>query len=170
MLHVVVAANRPLTLAEMNIALAIRPNHCRTEEIDLKPEVSFQVTIRELCGLFVSIRDSKIYLIHQTAKEFLMGVGLEDLALGVGNPWKSSLSPYKSELVLAKASVFYLSLETFGIEALEVGQRETWETKSLPKFSTLVSKNPFLNYASHHVSFGSNLYCSIDHLPYCESV
>ena len=153
MLHVVVAANRPLTLAEMNVALAISPHHCRTEEIDLEPDVSFQVTVRELCGLFVSIRDSKIYLIHQTAKEFLMGAGLEDLTLGLGNPWKSSLSPYKSELVLAKACILYLSLETFGIKALEVGQRETWETKGLPEFSNLVSQNPFLNYASHHVSF-----------------
>lgn len=111
MLHIVVAAHRPLTLAEMNIALAIRPNHCRTEELDLEPDVSFRVTVRELCGLFVSIRDSKIHLIHQTAKEFLMGVGLEGLTLGLGSPWKSSFDPHSSELVLAKACIFYLSLQ-----------------------------------------------------------
>jgi hypothetical protein len=28
--------------------------------------------IRQLCGLFVFINDSKIYLIHQTAREFLI--------------------------------------------------------------------------------------------------
>lgn len=151
MLHIVVAAHRPLTLAEMNIALAIRPNHCRTEELDLEPDVSFRVTVRELCGLFVSIRDSKIHLIHQTAKEFLMGVGLEGLTLGLGSPWKSSFDPHSSELVLAKACIFYLSLETFGIEAFDVGHLETWEIKRHPSFSTLIHDNLFLNYASNYV-------------------
>lgn len=34
--------------------------------------MTFQKRIRNLCGLFVSIKDSKVYLIHQTAKEFLV--------------------------------------------------------------------------------------------------
>lgn len=34
--------------------------------------------IRAMCGLFLSIVDSKVYLIHQTAKEFLIPENLDD--------------------------------------------------------------------------------------------
>ena len=153
LLHIVVAAKRPLTLAEMNLALAIGPDHRRTAEIDLEPDKYFQVTVRELCGLFVSIRDSKIYLIHQTAKEFLIGVESEDLTLDHGKPWKSSLDPDESDLLLAKACIYYLSLETFGIEALEVSQLTLkWDGQYSRTFRTLINKYPFYQYASDHVS------------------
>lgn len=57
---------------EMNVALAIHPDLRLADDPDLVPEESFRTTVRELCGLLVSIRDSTIYLIHQTAKEFLV--------------------------------------------------------------------------------------------------
>ena len=152
MLHIVVAAARPLTLSEMNIALAFRPDYRHAEEIDLDPDVSFRTTVRELCGLFVSIRESKIYLIHQTAKDFLISAQSETLTRGLGRTWKHSLYLSDSERVLAKACIFYLSLETFGIDALNVDQLKTWEIRSLPAFSTLMKENAFLNYSSNHVS------------------
>lgn len=73
LLHIIVAAARPLTLQEMNIALSIDEKLDREEynELDLESEGQFRNKIRNLCGLFVSIIDSKIYLIHQTAREFL---------------------------------------------------------------------------------------------------
>ncbi|OTA56891.1 hypothetical protein K449DRAFT_451399, partial [Hypoxylon sp. EC38] len=62
LLHIVVAARRPLSLKEMETALAIKLEHM----------YRFQQTIRKLCGLFVTTVDSKIYLLHQTAREFLI--------------------------------------------------------------------------------------------------
>ena len=150
--HIVVAAARPLTLSEMNIALAFRPEYGHAEEIDLEPDVSFRTTVRELCGLFVSIRDSKIYLIHQTAKDFLISARPETLTRGLGWTWKHSLYLSDSERVLAKACIFYLSLETFGVDALNVGQLKTWQIRNLPALLTLTKENAFLNYASDHVS------------------
>ena len=72
LLHTIVSAVRPLTLQEMNIALAIEEGCTSYEDLDLEPEDLFRITVRNLCGLFVSVIDSKIYLIHQTAKKFLV--------------------------------------------------------------------------------------------------
>ncbi|KAJ5737403.1 uncharacterized protein N7483_002528 [Penicillium malachiteum] len=72
-LQLIVAARRPLTTAEMAMALgiAISPQSQTAAEAGLE---SSQVDkkLRRLCGLFVFINNSKIYLIHQTAREFLV--------------------------------------------------------------------------------------------------
>ena len=59
LLHIVVAATRPLTLAEMALALALRESHRSYENLDLQSEERFREHVRDLCGLFVTIRASK---------------------------------------------------------------------------------------------------------------
>ena len=115
LLHIIVAAARPLSLNEMALALAIKENHRTYDdlELELEPEVRFRATVRELCGLFVTIIDSKIYLLHQTAKEFLVQKETSDAA----NPpnhenghliWKFSLRPADSSRILAEICIWYL--------------------------------------------------------------
>ncbi|KAL7905136.1 hypothetical protein GGI35DRAFT_471997 [Trichoderma velutinum] len=72
LLHIVVAAERPLTLAEMDLALAIREHHKSYKDLALRPSSRVRNYIRDLCGLFINVTDEKIYLLHQTAKEFLV--------------------------------------------------------------------------------------------------
>ncbi|RKK27473.1 hypothetical protein BFJ66_g15428 [Fusarium oxysporum f. sp. cepae] len=72
LLHIIIAAARPLTLAEMDLALALRQSHRSYRDVDDRPQERFGRYIRDLCGLFVTITDSKIYLLYQTAKEFLV--------------------------------------------------------------------------------------------------
>ena len=76
-LHIVVAAARPLTLREMALASSILENRRSYSDLDLGSESRFRETIRDICGLFVAIIDSRIYLLHQTAKEFLVRNGQE---------------------------------------------------------------------------------------------
>ena len=64
-------------------------------------------SIRELCGLFVFINHSKIYLIHQTAKEFLVQKGVKEQK----GLWRHSLEPNKSERMMARVCVEYLLLD-----------------------------------------------------------
>jgi hypothetical protein len=71
-LHIVVTAARPLTLREMNLALALKKTDQSYGDLDLRPEERFRNDVRDFCGLFVTIIDSRIYLLHQTAKEFLV--------------------------------------------------------------------------------------------------
>lgn len=76
--HFVVATAGPRILHEVNIALTIGENLERGEschsydDLDLESEEPFRDKVRNLCGLFVSNIDSKAYLIHQTAREFLI--------------------------------------------------------------------------------------------------
>ncbi|SLM41431.1 P-loop containing nucleoside triphosphate hydrolase, partial [Lasallia pustulata] len=75
LLQLIVAARRPLSLDEANVALtlATHQGNCTSyKKLDLWPLRSFKSTIQNMCGLFVSVRDGKVSLIHQTAREFLV--------------------------------------------------------------------------------------------------
>ena len=71
-LQIIVAAERPLSLDEMSTALAVEEHLERGGGVQPESVEKFYRTIRHLCGLFVIINDSKIYLLHQTAREFLV--------------------------------------------------------------------------------------------------
>ncbi|EGX53861.1 hypothetical protein AOL_s00004g520 [Orbilia oligospora ATCC 24927] len=76
LLQIVVAASRSLNLEEMYVAFTLKESHRSYDSLDTKfnsKEMErFGNDVRDRCGLFVRIVDSKIYLIHQTAKEFLI--------------------------------------------------------------------------------------------------
>lgn len=77
LLQLIVAATRPLSLQEVNIALTLatqKPSYKSYEALDqdLWPQKNFKSIVRNICGLFVSIHDGKVSLIHQTAREFLV--------------------------------------------------------------------------------------------------
>ncbi|KAI6618750.1 hypothetical protein MCOR14_010561, partial [Pyricularia oryzae] len=55
----------------MSEALAIYESTDQQSKAESEPEDVFREFFRQLRGLFVTIVDSKIYLPHQTAKEFL---------------------------------------------------------------------------------------------------
>jgi hypothetical protein len=108
LLHIIVAATRPLTLKEMNIALAIDDHHRSYEDLDLKNEARFESDLRNICGLFVSVIDQKIYLLHQTAKEFLV-----TKSQAPPSGWKQSINPVESELLMARICITYLMFTVF---------------------------------------------------------
>jgi hypothetical protein len=70
--HIIVAAEQPLTLMEMSVALALKENHWPYGDLDFRSEELFRENVRDLYGLFVIIVDLRIYLLHQTAREFLV--------------------------------------------------------------------------------------------------
>ena len=108
LLRIIVAAKRPLTLQEMNIALAIEDHHRSYEDLDLKSEARFETIVRNLCGLFVSVIDQKVYLIHQTAKEFL--IAKSEAVVG---RWQHSIDLVASELLMARICIIYLMFTIF---------------------------------------------------------
>ena len=115
-LYIIVAAIRPLTLKEISIALAIEDYHRSYEDLDLnlQNEARLATTIRNLCGLFVNVIDQKVYLIHQTAKDFLVA---KDQALLGG--WKHSISPVESSFLMARICITYLMFRTFEDEFID---------------------------------------------------
>jgi ankyrin repeat protein len=120
MLHIVVAAKRPMRLDEMALALALGDRRS-CAEISLEPMVRFCDTIRDLCGLFVSIVDSRIYLLHQTAREFLVRAETTPVQLPASDAcWKHLLEPAKSNRILAEICMRYLLLDDFTSKAPEL--------------------------------------------------
>ena len=123
LLHMIAAAAQPLSVQEVNIALAIddkldRGETCHSfEDLDVQPEGPFREKLRNCCGLFVNVIDSKVYLLHQTAKEFLVSNHvsdkLENSGLSSSKVWRHSLKPVESNFVLVKICVSYLLLEEF---------------------------------------------------------
>lgn len=93
--ELIVAATRPLSLKEANMALAIatRSEDCRSQkDLELWPLQNFTSTIQNICGLFVSVHDGRLFLIHQTAREFL-----------IKRPGSASMHKWKECLEMAAA-------------------------------------------------------------------
>lgn len=106
-LQIIVAAKRPLTLCEIDVALEIRPNLTSYAELDLEGDANREQWIRKSCGLFVSIVDSRIYLIHQTAKEFL--IRQKDEQYGPKG-WRHSVDLQQSHRMLSEICITHLLL------------------------------------------------------------
>ena len=109
-LHIILAAHRPLTLSEMDVALEIQVDSKSYEDLELEGDENRKIQIRTLCGLFVSIVDSRIYLIHQTAKEFLIRRNAEELE---SSGWRHSFDLQTSHNVLAKICITHLCFDEF---------------------------------------------------------
>ncbi|KAJ6102324.1 hypothetical protein N7486_004751 [Penicillium sp. IBT 16267x] len=72
-LEIIVAARRPLTIREMAVALGIATDiEAQTIREAGLGLTHLQRKLRHLCGLFIFVNNSKIYLIHQTARDFLI--------------------------------------------------------------------------------------------------
>jgi ankyrin repeat domain-containing protein 50 len=153
LLHIVIAAVRPLTLSEMNVALSIRDDSTSLDSLELEPEASFRTRVRELCGLFVVVNDSKIYLIHQTAKDFLVAQKAAVLPTSRINAsqgsWKHSLHLVESNLVLAEICISYLLFDA--LKSRPLSMHPEAESKDVQqKVNQYIELNTFLDYAAKH--------------------
>ncbi|CAG7957345.1 unnamed protein product [Penicillium nalgiovense] len=92
LLEIVLAASRPLSLDEANIALTVA----------LNKNNDFKSVVKNLCGLLINVYDSKLFFIHQTAREFLTDSRQS-------GKWKGRLSMIQSHKRMALVCLSYLS-------------------------------------------------------------
>jgi len=73
-LMIILAAERPLTASGLDVALALSPYESQPfSDLDLeRPEDVEQYIVKDVCGLFVVLREGTIHLVHQTARAFLL--------------------------------------------------------------------------------------------------
>ncbi|GKZ35264.1 hypothetical protein AbraIFM66950_005858 [Aspergillus brasiliensis] len=134
LLHIITAAMRPLYLEELSLALALSACFQAPTDIadDMEPVYRFRKTLRDLCGLFVIILDDKVYLLHQTAKEFLVQNNKYtiDETLSQSTGWKSSLLPGESNRMLAEICISCISLDPndFPQECMLEYSSSYWDT------------------------------------------
>ncbi|RBR24095.1 uncharacterized protein FIESC28_03094 [Fusarium coffeatum] len=108
-LSIVLAASRPLTLSEMNIAVNIDDKCQSIDDLDLEEEEDFKVRLRSWCGLFVSIHRDSIYFLHQTAREFLLADSVSPRTVSPEPHWYHFFTARHAHTVLARLCVLYLS-------------------------------------------------------------
>lgn len=94
----------------MSIALAIQPVHGTFDELEEDIVHNFEERVKALCGNFVRIIRSTIYLVHQTAREFLLcdkaTLGLQ-FAQKLGQ-WQHSILLRDANRMLLELCVHYL--------------------------------------------------------------
>ncbi|OJI91331.1 hypothetical protein ASPTUDRAFT_111989 [Aspergillus tubingensis CBS 134.48] len=72
MLEIVLAAQRPLTVAEMEIALKVGMDDEAFERGDEFNPLLFKATMLERCHFLLVTYNDRIYFIHQTVKDYLL--------------------------------------------------------------------------------------------------
>ncbi|GIJ98076.1 hypothetical protein Aspvir_000186 [Aspergillus viridinutans] len=119
LLHIITAAERPLSLRELSLAMAFSTGHRSIPDIldeHEKDDKRFERSIRDLCGLFLVVIGGKVYLLHQTAKEFLVGssqsVPPSPNDSLQSNTWKHCLKSEESHKILAHTCMSYLIHDT----------------------------------------------------------
>ncbi|KAL4810803.1 purine and uridine phosphorylase [Aspergillus unguis] len=121
-LSMILAAARPLTVSEMNIALNVDKESKSIHDLDLEEDKDFSSLLRNRCGLFISIYNDRVYFLHQTAREFLL---VQTPALQIspqGLYWQHSITYPDAHGVLAEACVLYLALFNHGSTPVDASQ------------------------------------------------
>ncbi|KAK2599136.1 hypothetical protein QQS21_005397 [Conoideocrella luteorostrata] len=72
LLQLVLAAARPLSLDELNIALVVSPQLLTFTELQANLKHPMENYVKSTCGHFIRIIRSGVFLIHQSAREFLL--------------------------------------------------------------------------------------------------
>ena len=139
-LSMILAASRPLTLSEMNIALNVHKTSKSIHDLDLEEDEDFKSRLRTWCGLFISIHHDKVYFLHQTAREFLLVQGVSPGAAPLESRWRHSITIQSAHNVLAEVCVHYLDFLNNGAVLTEA-----WR-KSLQNNDT----HTFLNYSARN--------------------
>ena len=157
LLHLVIAALQPLELKELNIALELEENSRNYDDLDLEPNDRFTKRIRNLCGLFVTVIDCRVYLIHHTAKEFLINKEAcspsSNVTFPMSGNWKHSFHTVESNYILAKACMLYL---LFPLQNFDILSWMNWELSMekllLRRGLKVYEEHAFLSYAATYWS------------------
>jgi ankyrin repeat protein len=117
LLCLVVAAKRPLFVSEIQVALRLTLQSYNSFDDSTEgkeTDEQFKDSLKNLCGLILSVRDGRVYLIHQTSREFLTQ---KNFILGNGEGlWQGSISPMLTESLISRACISFLCLRNFQAE------------------------------------------------------
>jgi ankyrin repeat protein len=108
----VVWAVRPLTLQELTIAIAIRPEDTSMSSLEGEMELDLSKVLRLLFGPMINIRGDGVHLVHQSAKDFLRHAQFAE-GSSHHSGFLSCLRATESNLQLAVSCLTYLSFDEF---------------------------------------------------------
>ncbi|KAK2468670.1 hypothetical protein H9L39_19829 [Fusarium oxysporum f. sp. albedinis] len=138
-LSIILAASRPLTISEMNVAVNIDYTSQSIHDLDLEDDEDFKTRLRSWCGLFVSIHQGSIYFLHQTAREFLLADLASPTTISPELHWHHSITTQDAHTVLAELCVLYLNFFNSNTSLLTDMDGEAGHC---------IDKHPFLDYSA----------------------
>ena len=112
-LQCVLVARKTLTVRELNVAFGVWHDCTSYSTLDLAPGDSFSSTLEQICGHFVIVHNDRVYLIHQTAREFLIGRETIRLGSAPSKAWQHSLTVEEAEATLAHTCMSLLCFDDF---------------------------------------------------------
>lgn len=131
-LHMIVGSATPMTLSELRTAFTIATNRDNKYTTGIEEEPDIERAVQILCGPLVKVVDERVYLVHWTAKQCLLSVGLVDSR---NPPWRP-LNIHDCNEELAFGCIRYLAYHVPSGKSLS-------SPSTLPKF-------PLLNHASRY--------------------
>lgn len=133
-----------MAVDDMRIATALANDfeYRSYDEIGIERSDAFEMRIKNICGLLVTIDNGSVFLIHQTAKEFLIQ---EDDMSHKSDTWKHSFDPLDSETLLGKICISLLSFTCFSEAPLTIDDDDDESHKTVSEYA---KNNPFLGYAA----------------------
>lgn len=157
-ISIMLAAEVPLSLKELQIAVPTTSETLCANDLDLEDEDDFYMTLRGWCGLFVHVHHQKVYFLHQTAREFLLSAEDSEDPASESRLWLHSTTIEKAHQVLAESCYRYLNFNESVSYCLELdatlkrllsdnvpSPAETWSLSNIAK-----TEHPFLRYALQH--------------------
>lgn len=173
LLHIILAAFRPMTVDEMNFALSLQPHHKAYDQVQLTPKDRFREDVRGLCGLLVTIVDSKVYLLHQTVREFLTRDNTVDSNSYQTTPdtapvWKSSLRLQESHRVITDICVWYLSFP--GLQIADSGTEDSDSNLETIFSPTSEARYEIYLFLKKHIFFEYSALNWVEHFIACGTV
>ncbi|KAF8244552.1 hypothetical protein K440DRAFT_609225 [Wilcoxina mikolae CBS 423.85] len=143
-------AQRPLTLQELSIAIAVRPEDTSMASIADNMETDLRKVVPRLLGPIIEIRsDDTVHFVHFSVKEFLMGMN----DWSEGHAYRDELSPFLlsytySHSRIAVACLTFLAFDEFEEESKAV----LFEQDSCHQHTVedQCRKNQFLGYAAYY--------------------
>lgn len=153
-LHIILAARRPLTVAEFKFALAIKSEHQTLEALqrDMKERLdNITPLIEDRLGSLIQISDTTITLRHQSVKDFLLN-GLAapqdsrqrkplEHSSDLSEAFRMSMS--EAEHTLAWCCISFLNLRDFAKKRSPRDEdREIWEDSGLGAISASIEDTP----------------------------
>ncbi|WKT50437.1 Ankyrin repeat [Fusarium oxysporum f. sp. vasinfectum] len=112
-LSIIAASQRTLTLDEIDVALAVRPDDSCIRQVQHRCDPDIAGYLYDLCGPFIRIWNGTVSFIHQTATEFLLR-SADEPESPVGNgiyQYKACLDMVGVNRCLAEICVVYLTLD-----------------------------------------------------------
>jgi hypothetical protein len=132
----VVWAERPLTLHELTIVVAIKPEQQSTSEMSKMMRFDLEGDLHSILGPLINILDGLVYLVHQSAKDCLM-------VMDPITSEKISARFNESNLYISTCCLAYLSFNEFEQGPVRDSISRTDNKRRYKEF-------PFFEYSAMH--------------------